>query len=168
MGKIKRVGRDFLLLAVMMVVLFAVIDLFRAPQAPAGFADFPLHTIDGKAVTLAELSEDKPLLVYFWASWCSICRFTTPDVAKLSDDGNNVLTVALRSGDDIRVVRYLAGKHLTMPVVNDPQGSMAARWEVGVTPTILIISKGSVVQSTTGWTSYWGLKLRLWWAQKRH
>ncbi|MDU7768141.1 MAG: protein disulfide oxidoreductase, partial [Serratia marcescens] len=23
---------------------------------------------------------------------------------------------------------------------------------------------GKVVQTTTGWTSYWGMKLRLWWA----
>ncbi|MGB9097484.1 protein disulfide oxidoreductase [Erwinia sp.] len=168
MGNGRRIVRDVLLLAIMLVVMFTVIDFFRAPQAPSGFAEAPLHTIDGKDVTLAELSTKKPLLVYFWASWCGICRYTTPDVMKLRDNGANVLTVALRSGDDGRVVRYLNGKHLTLPVVNDPQGTMAASWDVSVTPTLLIVSNGKVVQSTTGWTSYWGMKLRLWWAQKRH
>lgn len=168
MAKGRRILRDLLLLMMMMAVLFTVIDFFRAPQAPTGFADIPLHTIDGRDVTLAELSMKKPLLVYFWASWCGICRYTTPDVVKLSDNGSNVLTVAIRSGDDSRVVRYLNGKHLTLPVVNDPQGSMATNWDVSVTPTLLVISKGQVVQSTTGWTSYWGMKLRLWWAQKKH
>ncbi|MNT86119.1 hypothetical protein D3C72_2263670 [compost metagenome] len=51
-----------------------------------------------------------------------------------------------------------------MPVVNDPRGKLSAQWQIGVTPTLVFISKGQVVQSTTGWTSYWGMKLRLWWA----
>ena len=41
---------------------------------------------------------------------------------------------------------------------------LAARWQVGVTPTFLIIEDGRLVSSTTGWSSRWGLKLRLWWA----
>jgi len=51
-----------------------------------------------------------------------------------------------------------------MPVVNDPRGEISSQWDVGVTPTFVIISKGEVVSSTTGWTSSWGLKARLWWA----
>jgi hypothetical protein len=75
-----------------------------------------------------------------------------------------VLTVALRSGDDAQVAKWLAGKRVALPVVNDPRGELSAQWQIGVTPTLVIISKGQVVQSTTGWTSYWGMKLRLWWA----
>ncbi|WP_255478184.1 thioredoxin domain-containing protein, partial [Serratia sp. ME43] len=41
----------------------------------------------------AQLSHERPLLVYFWASWCGVCRFTTPDVARLQAAGGNVLTV---------------------------------------------------------------------------
>ena len=104
------------------------------------------------------------MLVYFWASWCGVCRYTTPSVAKLAAQGGNVLSVALRSGDDQQVAAWLAAKRLSLPVVNDPAGELAARWQVGVTPTFVIIDKGKVAQSTTGWTSYWGMKLRLWWA----
>jgi len=103
-------------------------------------------------------------LVYFWASWCGVCRFTTPSVARLAANGGNVLTVALRSGDDRQVEQFLAHKQLRLQVVNDLRCELSAQWQVGVTPTFVVISQGRVVQSTTGWTSYWGMKLRLWWA----
>ena len=78
--------------------------------------------------------------------------------------GGNVLTVALRSGDDAQVRQWLARKRLALPVVNDPADTLSAQWQIGVTPTFVVVSQGKVVQTTTGWTSYWGMKLRLWWA----
>ncbi|KAB8306352.1 protein disulfide oxidoreductase [Erwinia endophytica] len=162
----KPILRNILLLGILIIALSSVSDVFRVPQLTEGFADQRLHTIDGRELTLAELSAKKPLLVYFWSRWCNLCHHTLPTVLALSNDGINVLTVALRSGDDISVVRYLHGKHLTMPVVNDPQGEIATRWNVSVTPTWLIISDGKVVLGTTGWSSPWGIQLRLWWVQK--
>lgn len=86
---------------------------------------------------------------------------TTPDVAALAEEGGNVLSVALRSGDEAKIRQYLAAKNIAMPVVNDPLGELSAQWDVGVTPTFVIIDSGRVVSTTTGWTSYWGMKARL-------
>ncbi|MNJ49056.1 Thioredoxin [compost metagenome] len=110
------------------------------------------------------MSRERPLLVYYWASWCAVCRFTTPTVEQLWQDGGNLLTVALRSGDDARLQQGMARKGLTFPTHNDEQGALAARWQVSVTPSFLIIKEGKVVSSTTGWSSRWGLQLRLLWA----
>ncbi|EFE95541.1 protein disulfide oxidoreductase [Serratia odorifera] len=164
MARLKRWAREILLLLLITGGIVWLMDTLRAPQAPDAFAEQQLATLDGSAVSLAQLSQQRPLLVYFWASWCGVCRYTTPSVAKLAALGDNVLSVALRSGDDVQVAEWLAGKRLSLPVVNDPNGALAAQWQIGVTPTLVIIDKGKVVQSTTGWTSYWGMKLRLWWA----
>lgn len=164
MARLKRWARELLVLALIVLVATFTMDWLRAPQAPPAFNNQMLETLNGERVSLAQLSESKPLLVYFWASWCAICRFTTPSVAKLVANGGNVLTVALRSGDNQQVERWLARKQLQLPVVNDQLGALSAQWQVGVTPTFVLISQGKVVQSTTGWTSYWGMKLRLWWA----
>ena len=32
--------------------------------------DLALLDLNGKTVRFAELAEDKPLLLYFWATWC--------------------------------------------------------------------------------------------------
>jgi thioredoxin-like negative regulator of GroEL len=119
---------------------------------------------DGTTTTLAEQSRGKPLLVYYWASWCGVCRFTTPTVEQLWQEGENVLTVALRSGSDEPLRAGMAKKGLTFPTHNDESGDLAARWQVGVTPTFLVIKDGALVSSTTGWSSAWGLRLRLLWA----
>ncbi|MBH3248586.1 protein disulfide oxidoreductase [Serratia marcescens] len=164
MAKLKRWGRELLLLALIALAVVTVMDWLNAPLAPPAFDAQTLTTLDGESVSLAQLSHERPLLVYFWASWCGVCRFTTPDVARLQAAGGNVLTVALRSGDDAQVKQWLARKRLALPVVNDPAGTLSAQWQIGVTPTFVVVSQGKVVQTTTGWTSYWGMKLRLWWA----
>lgn len=167
MKKLKRLLREALLMLLLIAGVVYALDSFRAPQAPLTFADQQLQTIDGETVTLAALSDQRPLLVYFWASWCGICRYTTPAVAAMSDRGANVISVALRSGEAQNVTDYLQAKGYRLPVVNDEKGILSSRWQVGVTPTLVIINKGEVVSSTTGWTSSWGMKLRLWWAEKK-
>ncbi|HGE6663051.1 TPA: redoxin family protein, partial [Serratia marcescens] len=119
MAKLKRWGRELLLLALIALAVITVMDWLNAPQAPPAFDAQTLTTLDGERVSLAQLSHERPLLVYFWASWCGVCRFTTPDVARLQAAGGNVLTVALRSGDDTQVKQWLARKRLALPVVND-------------------------------------------------
>jgi hypothetical protein len=74
------------------------------------------------------------------------------------------MTIALRSGEPQAVLRWLEQKKVQLPVVNDASGELSRNWQVGVTPTLVVLYKGEVVSSTTGWTSYWGMKARLEWA----
>jgi thiol-disulfide isomerase/thioredoxin len=157
--------RELLVMLALTAAVVLVVDTLRSPTISSQQLSQPLHTLDGKGVDLAALSQDKPLLVYIWATWCSICRHTTPGIEQRVKDGDNVLTIALRSGDDASLERWLARRRLSMPVVNDSTGRLAAAWQVGVTPTLLVVSKGKVVSSTTGWTSGPGIQLRLWWAR---
>lgn len=164
-NKLRRWLREGVILLVILAGGILLMDAWRAPLPPPSFDSTPMLTLDGERVTLASLSEEEPVLVYFWATWCGVCRYTTPDVARLQAEGKNVLTVALRSGDEQTLTHWLTRKKLDFPVVNDADGSLSRRWEVSVTPTLVIVSKGRVISSTSGWTSYWGMVLRLWWAK---
>ena len=163
-SKLKRWGREALVMVVVLLTIVFLMDWWRAPKLPTAFDSTPLHTLDGQAVALSALSEDRPLLLYFWASWCGVCRYTTPSVAQLVGEGENVMTIALRSGEPEDVTRWLAQKKIHLPVVNDASGELSRNWQIGVTPTLVVLYKGEVVSSTTGWTTLWGMKLRLWWA----
>ena len=79
--------------------------------------------------------------------------------------GEKVLTIALRSGDEQTIARWLARKGISFPVVNDANGALSRSWDISVTPTLIVLSKGQVVSTTSGWTSYWGMRLRLGWAK---
>ena len=163
-SKLRRWARELLILLLMVIVTVWGMDQLRKPVLPAGFSATSVETLEGAQMNIAALSEERPLLIYVWATWCAICRYTTPAVERLTQEGGNVLSVALRSGDDGQLSRWMAKKRLTMPVVNDASGALSRQWQVSVTPTLVIVSKGNVVGTTTGWSSYWGMKLRLWWA----
>ncbi|WP_265421036.1 protein disulfide oxidoreductase [Aeromonas salmonicida] len=162
--RLRRWGKEALWLLLFGVVISTALDFWRSPALPEGS---PLPTVtlqDGTTADLQAMSRDKPLLVYYWASWCAVCRFTTPTVEQLWQDGENVLTVALRSGNTQQLSEGMGKKGLTFPTHNDERGDLAARWQVSVTPSFLIVKDGKVVSTTTGWSSGLGLKLRLAWA----
>ena len=155
----------FRLILTWLLIVAAVslaVDYLRKPALPQNFSSTPLQTLDGRTVDLAAMSHERPLLLYVWATWCSVCRYTTPSVATLADDGGNVMTIALRSGDNAALTRWLAHKKTALPTINDATGQLSQRWDVQVTPTLIVISRGEVKSITTGWTSGWGMRLRLW------
>ncbi|WP_145590122.1 protein disulfide oxidoreductase [Yersinia aleksiciae] len=162
MSRLKRWGKELAVLVLLVAVVSLGMDWLRSPQAPPDWSDTPLQTLTGESVSLQAMSQDKPLLIYFWATWCGVCKFTSPSVNQLVQEGENVLTVALRSGDASQIERWLSKKGYQLPVVNDPTGQLSAQWQVSVTPTLVILYQGKMVQHTSGWTSYWGMKLRLW------
>lgn len=163
-AKLRRWAREGIIIVLLALAVMWGVDQYRKPDLPASFSATPMQSIDGKTFDIAALSQERPLLIYVWATWCSICRFTSPSVDKIAKEGGNVVSIALRSGDDAKLSRWVEKKRLTMPVVNDARGALSQQWQVSVTPTLVIVSKGQVVSTTTGWTSYRGMKLRMWWA----
>ncbi|CAG9413713.1 TPA: protein disulfide oxidoreductase [Providencia alcalifaciens] len=162
MGRLKKWSKELLVLAIILVIAFTVMDFWRKPQSLAPMLLEPLTLATGDEVSIAELSQKQPVLVYFWATWCGVCSVTSPTVSDLAKSGVPVVTVALRSGDSSRLLAGMQKKELAFPVINDTHGQLAAQVGVTATPTFMIIDKGEMVSFTSGWTSYLGLKSRLW------
>ncbi|WP_312183771.1 protein disulfide oxidoreductase [Pantoea sp. CTOTU46764] len=165
MSRLKRWLREALLLVLIVAAALWGMDWLRAPQLPADLAQQPLTSLQGE-VNLVELSQDRPLLVYVWATWCGVCKLTTPTVAAMSQQGYKVASVALRSGNDTRVATWLEKKGLQGVAINDESGALGQRWDIQATPTFIVLHQGKVISTSSGWTSAWGLKLRLWWASR--
>ncbi|PLO78229.1 protein disulfide oxidoreductase, partial [Klebsiella quasipneumoniae] len=75
-SKLRRWLRE---LAVWLLIGAAVglaVDYFRQPALPQNVSATSLHTLDGRAVDLNAMSQQKPLLLYVWATWCGVCRYT--------------------------------------------------------------------------------------------
>ncbi len=103
-----------------------------------------------------------PALIYFWAEWCGICRGMQQNVEIVMRD-YAVLTVAERSGQNKDVLTYIAQSKLNWPVVNDVDGKLGQRYGVTAVPALFFINKkGDIVFTSTGYTSEWGLRFRLW------
>lgn len=152
--------------ALLVLLVSLAVDWWRKPAGPERFAGQPLATLSGGQTTLAAFSRNRTAVVYFWGSWCGICKHTSPAIQRLHEAGVPVLGVALQSGSAEEAAAYMRQNGLSFDTANDPQGEMSRQWQVAVTPTVVLVKNGKTVHSTTGIGSYWGLRARVWLADK--
>lgn len=146
---------------VVFIIIYVVINLWRSPDMPDGVA-LTYQNSHGQITDVATMSHDKPILVYFWGTWCGVCRLTSPNVQALHADGYEVLTVAVSSGDDGELLTYMNEHGYDFTTVNDTDGQIFRAWQGQVTPSFVIVHDGQMTQSFTGIAPLWLIKLRLW------
>jgi len=153
--------KELVTLTFIMIIVSSGIDLWRSQTMASGSApELLAQSVYDESLDLHAMSQDKPVMVYFWATWCSICRGVSPSVDLISDH-YQVVTIALTSGKKEHVQHYLNAKKYSFNVVNDPKAKISRAWGVSVTPTIFVINKGEISSVTTGFTSPIGMWLRL-------
>lgn len=154
--------KNILLFGSLFIILSIMMDWYRKPTAPVQFEQQVQYDIAQQPKVIAQLSHGKPMLLYFWGSWCHFCEVVSPSIQQFSDEGTEVLGVALKSGSMEEVRAYLQENSYSFSTINDPTGDFSRGWDIQATPTILIIKDGKIINHTTGYTSYWGLKFRVW------
>lgn len=124
--------------------------------------DFKAVTTTGESITLSEY-KGKPFLLHFWASWCHYCTFEQSSITAISKD-TPVVTVAFQSGSDIEVSQFMQEKGISSwTVVMDEEGSISKNYGISAVPaTFIVDGEGKIRFKTAGFTSKWGLQLRLW------
>ena len=162
-AKTKMIGwaQEILKLLLILALLSVAIDLWRSRAMPS--ENIPLlsdSTLEGDWMDIKKISHEKPVLLYFWATWCAVCKIVSPSVSWLSDS-HQVISVAIRSGNDQRLMQFMAYKEYNFPVINDATGRISQDWGVTATPTIVIVKNGLISSITTGATTPMGLWLRL-------
>lgn len=152
-----------LLLIVAVIVAVRAWQLRDVERGPAPLLSAP--DLQGQMQQLVDY-QGQPVLVHFWATWCSICRMEEQSVNDVARD-YKVLTVATQSGDAEEVATYLQERGLEFPVVLDEDGSWLQRYGVhGVPASFFIDEKGHIRFVEMGYTTEWGMRGRLWWMSK--
>lgn len=155
----------YFLEALVVIALVIGINSWRTRDAVSGPA--PLlsgYTVNGEPFELSR-KPGEPLLVYFWASWCPVCKLQDGNIATLSEEFP-VITVAMSSGTDEEIREYLEQEELDLAVLNDETGEISNRWGVkGVPTTFVIDGEGEVRFVEVGYTTTPGLRLRRWLAE---
>lgn len=125
--------------------IFAALALLLA-AAPAVAADPSPETLIG-----LQDHAGKVVYVDFWASWCVPCRKSFPWLQKLradhGDQGLAVLTVNL-DRDRAAAEAFLAKAGAEdMPVIYDPDGTIASAFGVEAMPTSYLYGRDGVLRS---------------------
>jgi hypothetical protein len=78
-----------------------------------------------------------------------------------------VITVATQSGGRAEVANYQQQSHFSVPTLLDEDGELARSYGLRGVPAFFILGRnGEIRFATTGLTSIWGLRLRLWLASQ--
>lgn len=156
-----RFWRNVLIQVVLILLVYLAVQAWQGRFAPRGQApDIHGQLLDGRQVALADY-RGKPVLLHFWASWCSICRFEQGSIDAIAKD-YPVITIASQSGDSAAVAAYVADQKLTMPVLVDDEGEWGRRYGVRGFPSSYVIdAQGQVFDVEVGYTPEWGLRARL-------
>ena len=152
----------------MLLGVFAGTHWWQTRNLPSGpLPALPLELASGERLSLEQWRSRHPgqaTALYVWAQWCPICRVQEPTITGLQQD-HPVLTVAMQSGQTAQVARLLQERRLPWTTAVDPDGNIAGALDVHAVPTILVMdAQGNVTGSSVGYTSAWGMRLRLWWA----
>jgi cytochrome c biogenesis protein CcmG, thiol:disulfide interchange protein DsbE len=119
-------------------------------QAPA--IDLPDVRAGRARVVLAEL-RGTPVLVNFWATWCTPCRQEMPLLGAAHKRlGGKLAIVGVDVKDNrAEAVRFLADRKIDYPSAYDPDASLRRSFEfVGLPVTVLVGRDGRVLDRVTG------------------
>jgi thiol-disulfide isomerase/thioredoxin len=132
---------------------------------PAGRAVPSLQLADLQGRPWALPLQGKAVALNFWASWCEPCRSELPSLQQLADFYADRLTVlALNFKERAATAqRFVQRGGFSLPVLLDPQGEAARRYEVKVFPTTILYGADGRprwrVQGELDWTGKEALAL---------
>ena len=158
---IKKILKETAIALLMIFVVSNVMSYLRKPTLDSDLLpSFELQTILNKKIN-TKTYEEKPLLVHVWATWCPTCKLEAANIQSVSEK-YNVITIAVKSGDDKALQAYMDENHFTFDVINDSDGRLSKRFHVEVFPTTFIYgADGKLKFTEVGYSTTAGLLARL-------
>jgi peroxiredoxin len=146
------------IVAVVVAVAFAYVHLAEnkgyalkpGTEAPG----FRLPSLAGGEMDLAS-QRGKVVVLNFWATWCPPCVAEMPSLERLhralSSEGVSVVTVSTDE-DEAELRRFVTQRGLTIPVLRDPGGRVAAGEyrTTGYPETFLLDGEGRILRHVVG------------------
>jgi peroxiredoxin len=124
---------------------------FAPASSTAAAPPFSLSLLDGTRVDGAALWKQRPVVVFFFASWCSRCATQQDALAPLVDDYRDVVTFVGVGGQDKApaVKSWLDAHDVTYPVGIDRGLATWRRYAVRQPPAVILIAPGGKLER--GW-----------------
>ena len=119
---------------------------FQLPELGSNTVEHGLSQYRGKVVYLD-----------FWAAWCGPCRVSIPEIVKLQTELGAAEFVVLAisvDADSNEAIRFLERFSINYTVLSDPEGSVAALYQLQGMPTSFLIDKsGKIALQHVGYRS---------------
>ena len=158
MISVKQIGMLFTLFAMLFSTAFLVApstvmaqDSKTAVSQDNAAPDFELQDLNGSDVALHSFKGQKPVLLYFWASWCPYCMAVRPAVINLRNETDpkdlEIIAVNVGRGDSLARVKKFQEVHpAPYTVVYDGEGKAVRAYHVQGIPHFILVDKNGLVK----------------------
>lgn len=127
-------------------------DRSREPvRAGTEAPPFSLESLDGGTVSLEDY-RGRPVVVFFWGSWCDLCRDMIPLLTEAADRHPDAAVVGVLFRDEPDTARAAAREAgAGWDTLLDPGEATATAWGVDSTPITFFVNRdGRVSGSVPG------------------
>lgn len=127
----------------------------------APFFSLPELDNPNKRVDLTSL-QGQQTVIYFFAPWCSICKYSMPNLDKLYKSKKlKAIAIALDYPDIGSIKTFSQGLNLSMPILLGDRNT-AQNFKIKAYPTYYVIDENlKITERSVGYSSELGIKLRL-------
>lgn len=150
-----RVIKVVVALSLLMVVLAAAgcsggSGVKQAPAVGRAAPDFQLESLDGQAISLAEL-RGRPVIINFWATWCGPCRTEMPALQEIYEDRDweerGLVILAVNLGESASAVRkFMEANGLSFTVLLDSEGRTGMLYNAQYIPTTYFVDNDGIIR----------------------
>ena len=114
-----------------------------------------VQTLDGKPANLALHVGKGPAVLYFWATWCPVCKELTPSIAALTKKYASkaaFVNIAVSVNQSPALVRRYATNHKMGGIQYfDVKGEATGAYDVPATSYVVVVdARGKVVYTGVG------------------
>lgn len=122
----------------------AMADVSEGDSMPA----FRLPTLDGRVLDSTAL-QGRVVYIDFWASWCTTCRKSFPEINELHEElrGQGVVFIGINTDEDVALAeRFLQGTPVDFLILSDKDQQVVSEFRPQGYPTAYVIDKSGIVQ----------------------
>ena len=164
-AKLKHYLKEIIFFIIIMTIFSNVLSLYKSQSL--NDAPLTLKSLQVLGDKTYIFSNEKPILIHFWATWCPTCKLEASNIEFLSKHFE-VITIAVDSKDDTTVQKYLDEHEYTFKTANDPHNQLSSQFKIVGLPTTFIYDKNkNLVFSDVGYSSTFSLYLKMLWVQMK-
>ena len=114
--------------------------------------DFTATTVAGETFEGASVA-GRPVVLWFWAPWCAVCRSQVPTVTDLAATyGEDVAFVGVGGLDGSDAIRAFAEDVPGLTHLSDPSGALYQRFGIAEQSSFVVLDAGGSEALRTGYS----------------
>ena len=111
--------------------------------------NFSAMDIYGEEIVLSQQLAAKPVMLYFWATWCPYCKKETPKLVTFNKnfaEKINVIGINVGVNDSVAKIHdYVREFDVNFPIVYDESQLISPAYGVNGTPVFVVISQSQQI-----------------------